>query len=291
MSQPKGSIGVAVAVAVLIVIAVTSLGYYQFVYCSPSTCSTSTTSTTVATCAPPACITIQMLTGAASLTTTAFAPDSAKLVIGVNNTFQVYNNDSQSGGVSHTLTADDCKTTTTACTFDTGIMAYGAYSKIFTITTPGTYAYYCQIHPTTMVGTITVVAGNNGRTVPPPNPSTTTASASTSTSSGAPSSSAATQGVSVSIPSGSGLPAGAPGYAPDKITVVLGVNSTVTWTNNDSVPHTVTSLNMTGGSPVFDSGPMSAGATFTFNFSQPGTYLYKCNFHAWMTGTVVVKSA
>ena len=42
MSQPKGSVGVALAVAALIVIAVTSVGYYQFVYCTSNSCSTST---------------------------------------------------------------------------------------------------------------------------------------------------------------------------------------------------------------------------------------------------------
>jgi len=278
-----------VAVAVLIVIAVTSLGYYQFVYCSPASCSTSTsTSTSAAVCAPPACVTIQINPGASTLTTTAFSPDSARLVIGVNNTFQVYNNDSQSGGVAHTMTADDCKTTATSCSFDTGIIQYGQYSKIFAITKPGTYSYYCEIHPSTMVGTITVVAGSGTATLPPQSSVTTTASATTSTSQ----SSAATKGVSVSMPSGAGTgPSAAPGYAPENLTVIIGVNNTVTWTNNDTVSHTVTSLTVPAGATKFDSGIMSAGATFTQTFTVPGTYEYHCSLHSWMTGSVTVKSA
>src|ERR1700676_3761479 len=108
MSQPKGSVGVALAIIVIIIIAVTSVGYYQFVYCASSSCSTSTQSSSSSgapTCTPPSCVTIAINFGAAALTTTAYTPDTARLVIGVNNTFQVLNNDSQSGGVPHTLTA------------------------------------------------------------------------------------------------------------------------------------------------------------------------------------------
>jgi plastocyanin len=97
-------------------------------------------------------------------------------------------------------------------------------------------------------------------------------------------------GVPVSIPSGSNNQANAPGYTPNTITVILGVNSTVTWTNNDAAAHTVTAVNMTAGAPIFDSGSMAPGAIFTYNFTAPGTYLYHCNFHAWMSGTVVVKT-
>ena len=74
-------------------------------------------------------------------------------------------------------------------------------------------------------------------------------------------------------------------YSPDSITVVIGVNSTVEWTNNDTVPHTVTA---NGGS--FDSGAIAAGASFTYEFSSPGVYGYHCTYHPWMVGTVIVKS-
>ena len=72
--------------------------------------------------------------------------------------------------------------------------------------------------------------------------------------------------------------------------LVIGVNSTVTWTNNDIAAHTVTADNTTGGTAVFDSSNMAPGATFTYNFTAPGTYTYHCSYHAWMKGTVVVKA-
>jgi plastocyanin len=98
----------------------------------------------------------------------------------------------------------------------------------------------------------------------------------------------------VTIPSGaSSAPAGytsglktSYGYLPDSITVVIGKNNTVFWTNDDAAPHTVTSS--TAG--VFDSGNMNQGATYQFTFTTPGTYAYHCNYHPWMQGTVIVKS-
>ncbi len=92
----------------------------------------------------------------------------------------------------------------------------------------------------------------------------------------------------VSIPSGAGMQMvdGGMYYSPSTITVVIGVNNTVTWINNDDVPHTVTA---TGGS--FNSGNLNAGQTWSHTFTTPGTYAYYCAYHQWMTGTVVVKSA
>ena len=95
--------------------------------------------------------------------------------------------------------------------------------------------------------------------------------------------------VAVTIPSGAGSgPSAAPGYSPDTITVVMGVNNTVTWTNDDTVPHTVTADNETAGAPVFNSGNLASGADFTYTFTTSGTYSYHCNYHSWMTGTVIV---
>ena len=74
-------------------------------------------------------------------------------------------------------------------------------------------------------------------------------------------------------------------YSPDPVTVVIGVNNTVVWTNNDTAPHTVTAND---GS--FDSGNMAPTATFTFTFTTPGTYHYHCIYHPWMVATVVVKA-
>jgi plastocyanin len=72
-------------------------------------------------------------------------------------------------------------------------------------------------------------------------------------------------------------------FSPKVISVVMGVNNTVIWTNNDSFPHTVTADD---GS--FSSGNMDPGNSFVWTFSKPGTYKYHCSYHSWMTGTVIV---
>jgi len=75
-------------------------------------------------------------------------------------------------------------------------------------------------------------------------------------------------------------------YAPQRITVILGVNSTVTWRSSSISYDSVTSRNGT-----FDSGPIPPGGSYTFAFSAPGTYEYYCIYHPWMTGKVVVLPA
>lgn len=90
----------------------------------------------------------------------------------------------------------------------------------------------------------------------------------------------------VSIVQGSGANASiAQSYSPDPVTVVIGVNNTVTWTNDDSAPHTVTAND---GS--FNSGNMAPTGTFTYTFTAPGTYHYHCIYHPWMVATVIVKA-
>lgn len=64
------------------------------------------------------------------------------------------------------------------------------------------------------------------------------------------------------------------------------VGDTVTWTNADDRPHTVTS-----GDGTFDSGNVDEGGTFSFTFTAPGTYAYLCAYHPDMTATIVVEAA
>jgi plastocyanin len=105
--------------------------------------------------------------------------------------------------------------------------------------------------------------------------STTTATTRVSTS----------QKVSVSILAGAATNVNGKGYGPDTITVYLGVNNTVSWTNHDNSPHTVT---QDGGG--FDSGNLPPGGTYVHTFTQAGVYNYHCVYHYWMTGTVIVKA-
>jgi hypothetical protein len=63
----------------------------------------------------------------------------------------------------------------------------------------------------------------------------------------------------------------------------------ITWFNEDTAAHTVTSGNPTDGSDgVFDSSLFGPGKTFSHKFDEAGTFNYFCMVHPWMTGVVVV---
>jgi len=75
-------------------------------------------------------------------------------------------------------------------------------------------------------------------------------------------------------------------YTPAQITVIIGVNNTVVWTNHDVLIHNVIANN-----GAFNSGDIAPGAAFQFTFTQAGTYTYHCSYHASMSGVVIVKSS
>ncbi len=70
-------------------------------------------------------------------------------------------------------------------------------------------------------------------------------------------------------------------FVPGTLTVKVG--TTVTWTNKDSVGHTVTS-----DDGIFDSGMLGKGSSFSYTFTTAGTFGYFCTPHPYMVGTVVV---
>ncbi len=75
------------------------------------------------------------------------------------------------------------------------------------------------------------------------------------------------------------------GFAFNQATITVAKGTTVTWTNDDSAPHTVTTTN----APVdFDSGTMNKGDTFSQTFDTAGTYEYYCSIHPSMKGKVIV---
>jgi len=87
-------------------------------------------------------------------------------------------------------------------------------------------------------------------------------------------------------------------YDPREITVA--VNDSITWANNDTEPHTVTSgtggglsslLSNTKGQPdgLFDSGLFGPGNMASIQFNQSGTYHYFCTIHPWMEGIIRVQ--
>ena len=137
-----------------------------------------------------------------------------------------------------------------------------------------------------IIAVMAVVILAAGLSLPPAAHPATSTSSSVAASSPQPSSAV----TAVSIPNGAFNPSNPPGFAPDAVTVVIGVNSTVAWTNNDSAPHTVTSTSASSlGS--FDSGNIAPGQTWTHTFTAAGTYHYTCRYHSWMTGTIIVKAS
>ena len=71
-------------------------------------------------------------------------------------------------------------------------------------------------------------------------------------------------------------------FAPARLIVKTG--TTVTWRNEDDIPHTVTA-----SSRLFKSKALDTDDSFSFTFTAPGTYEYFCSLHPRMTGTVVVE--
>lgn len=73
-------------------------------------------------------------------------------------------------------------------------------------------------------------------------------------------------------------------FLPHVDTIAAGEN--VRWTNNGSHPHSATSDAKTS----WDSGTMTPGESFIFQFNDPGSYPYHCEHNPFMTGTIVVEA-
>ena len=71
-------------------------------------------------------------------------------------------------------------------------------------------------------------------------------------------------------------------FNPVSVTVVKGTK--VTWTNKDSMSHTVTSDQGT----TLDSQALATGESYSVTFLNPGTYTYHCKIHPSMKGTITV---
>jgi plastocyanin len=81
-------------------------------------------------------------------------------------------------------------------------------------------------------------------------------------------------------------------FSPNVINIKIG--DTVTWTNYDVMPHTVTAgtgLSDPNKGKEFDSGlstPLMPGKTFSHRFTRAGEFPYFCQLHPAMGGTVTV---
>lgn len=71
-------------------------------------------------------------------------------------------------------------------------------------------------------------------------------------------------------------------FVPGNLTVSVG--TTVTWTNRDNMAH-----NTISNDGLWNSGTLNSGGTFSFTFTDEGTYGYVCTLHPGMTGLITVQ--
>ena len=71
-------------------------------------------------------------------------------------------------------------------------------------------------------------------------------------------------------------------FAFDSSDLTIKVGDTVTWTNNDGAAHTVKI-------DTIESDNLSEGDTFSFTFSDAGTFEYICGIHPYMNGKIIVE--
>lgn len=111
---------------------------------------------------------------------------------------------------------------------------------------------------------------------PPAAPASTAAPASASAATAAPTAVVATGPVTIDIKN----------YSFNPAVLEVPVGTKVTWTNNDTVAHTVTA-----NTNAFDSGNLNPGQSYSYTFTQAdvGSSAYACLYHPYMTGTIIVK--
>jgi plastocyanin len=73
-------------------------------------------------------------------------------------------------------------------------------------------------------------------------------------------------------------------FAFQPVNVQVKVGATITWTNKDTAPHTVTFRD----SSLTSSGILRQGDTYSYTFTRVGTFTYYCDLHRYMTAQVTV---
>jgi plastocyanin len=188
--------------------------------------------------------------------------------------------------------------------FDSGLInAADAWLLNSAEIAPAEYEYYCTLHPF-MVATLVVSNGAAAPTQSSENATATQSEAINNQSGASANNTAAgnnaTPAAISNIPQGSGsvttvsimvgasVPTNGQFYEPNNVETTVG--SMVTWVNDDTAPHTVTSGIVENNRPTpdgsFDSGIMNAGDSFPFVLDKAGEYPYYCTIHPWMTGKV-----
>ena len=178
----------------------------------------------------------------------------------------------------HTTTSGEPGAQTDA--WDSGPLQTGGTFS-FTFEEAGTFSYFCTIHPS-MRATITVTgeAAASTPTEAPPPPSPTTA----------PSPPAAPAPTATSAPEPPSGPVANLAIANfSHASESIPVGTTIVWTNADSAPHTTTSGEPGNSTGFWDSRRLNQGVTFSFTFSEAGTFSYFCSIHPSMRATITVE--
>jgi len=202
-----------------------------------------------------------------------FLPYSLEIWVG--DTVSWSNDDA----AAHTVTSGSTSEGPDA-TFDSSLFMSGDIFE-FTFDEPGTYPYFCMVHPW-MTGEIIVneVKEMVVITEEPSEEPTPEEPIVEERPSGP---------VEVIMPQGSGVPGCEDTnecFLPYQIEISSG--ETVVWTNMDSAAHTVTSGLAANPDGNFDSGMMIVDQSWEFTFTDSGEYDYYCMLHPWMTGKVIV---
>jgi plastocyanin len=201
----------------------------------------------------------------------SFQPPALEVAVGATVTWENIDGDDD-----HTVTSNDGA-------FNSGVLPAGSAFE-HTFDAPGAYPYFCAIHPE-MEGTITVVGE-----APTPDESVDAATPTP------PQSSPVVEEAGPIVTPATGDETPVEETVPvepaavsivdltfDPASIEVDAGSTVTWTNDDGVPHTVTARG-----EGFNSGVLLSGDSFEQSFSEPGTYDYFCAIHPSMTGSVTV---
>lgn len=95
-------------------------------------------------------------------------------------------------------------------------------------------------------------------------------------------------GSSAPATTGATIPVSIQNFAFSPSTIAARAGDVIVFTNNDTVPHTVTQA--TTGGDGFRSDPIAPGTTYTLTIDEPGTYEFFCEFHPAMTGTIIAST-
>jgi plastocyanin len=170
------------------------------------------------------------------------------------------------GGSVTWVNVDDDPHTATGAGFDTGRIEPGSQATV-KFDEPGSFPYSCQFHPI-MTGVVEV-RDKSGQVPARDTASPQASPDATPQRSAAPSD----DEVAVSITNMA--------FAPSERQITVG--TTVVWTNDEPIPHTVTSNDGTLASDT-----LQVNDTFRHTFGSPGSFDYFCAIHPNMKGNITV---